>query len=245
MQSLYRIQLYWRGRDEGVDRLAERLVQLIANVAAGYRELASWSYCDLDGNRRPLAGRAAAQAALECRAVDWEVGGQKLRSYQPRLVLDGSEGLDGSTGGVIELSAGIPRVEPDAVFVPNRLRWDLEHDDAYGHVDGIRFLFNTAIGAFEADFGYVGSPTTPTEVMPIFSNGVPPVGWMTYLDRGYGSLPPLPSNALEHPLPKGSVIVAMPEVFDDYDEVHRDKLEALRAALAEAGVLKPSAQIGR
>ncbi|MEZ4446932.1 MAG: Imm52 family immunity protein [Polyangiaceae bacterium] len=237
MQSLYRIQLYWHGRDEGLEAIANRLSQLIANVGAGYRELQGWSYLDKEGTARPLTGRSESQSALECRAVDWEVAARKLRSYQPLLRLDGSPSDE------IELAAGIPRLEPAGAFMPNRLRWQLTQHDAYGHVDGMRFLFNTAIAAFEADFGYVGTPTTPTEVLPLFSTGVPPVGWMTYLSRAYGPLPPLPKGALEHPLAGGSVVVAMPELFDDYDDEHRSRLEALRRTLADAGVLESSAQV--
>ena len=95
---------------------------------------------------------------------------------------------------------------------------------------------------FDPDFGFAGSEAVPQAPLAIFSDGVPVVGWMTYLRRGFPDIPrTFPEPAVVYPVgAKGTLVVAHPEPFDEHDPNQRATVDRAYETLKAAGVLVSS-----
>ncbi len=68
----------------------------------------------------------------------------------------------------------------------------------------------------------------------------PYVGWVTYLARHRGTVPPLPAPVRIEPVEgKGTLIVLTPERFTASNPEHVALAERVRELLDRAGLLKP------
>nr|WP_245772532.1 immunity 52 family protein [Myxococcus fulvus] len=93
--------------------------------------------------------------------------------------------------------------------------------------------------AWEPDFVVVMSSAhlqmlrdnDPSEIWP---------GWVLYLSRQRGTVPPLPAPVHVEPVAdKGTLIVLTPERFTASNPEHVALAEQVRALLDQAGLLKP------
>jgi hypothetical protein len=94
--------------------------------------------------------------------------------------------------------------------------------------------------AWEPDHGMV----TSDDHLGLFSPSHKPpnvvVGWVTYLSRRRGEVPPLPEPVRVEPVEdKGSLIVLMPERFTASNPAHVELAAQVRQRLEQAGLLGP------
>ncbi|MCP3059488.1 immunity 52 family protein [Myxococcus sp. K38C18041901] len=70
--------------------------------------------------------------------------------------------------------------------------------------------------------------------------GTPYVGWVTYLARHRGTIPPLPAPVRIEPVEgKGTLIILTSERFTVSNPEHVALAEQVRALLDQAGLMKP------
>lgn len=198
MPSHYRIQLYWAGRREGVDGYGDRLHRFTAALAEIHPALRDWRV-SIGEERGRAASAAECTAALAKTAEVWELGEDKQTAYELRLYV----GHEGAPTAEIIITCGVEQLALGELFAPNKLalwiRRDAPGDLAITSV--MHAVLAAAATCFEADFGYVGSATYPAPAVSLYSAGVPPVGWMTYLSTAYPAIPAkLPTPAVGYPV---------------------------------------------
>jgi hypothetical protein len=238
MATGYRVQVYWSGRAEPPARLAQQIFVFLTALPSVHEGLTGWHFEEVStGKMVPVDSPSACQRALEDAAVEWTMGGRKSTSYAPRLFV----GRADAPAVEIQVTCGIEPLPIGPVFVPNRLSLVVRELGGEERVSAavVENVLRAAIAMFRPDFGHAGSESMPQPAEPIFSDGTPVVGWLTYLSSAYPSLPsalPAPA-ALSRVAGLGTLVVARPELFVDGDEEHLAPVEAVRAALEAAGVL--------
>jgi hypothetical protein len=93
--------------------------------------------------------------------------------------------------------------------------------------------------AWEPDRGVVMSDTYRDKFMP---DKLPPVlvGWVTYLSRRRGIVPPLPAPVRVEPVEElGTLITLTPERFTVDNPAHVELASQVRLILDQAGLLGP------
>lgn len=244
MTSRCCIKLYWTGRSDSPNPAGERLYRLLSELTRVGTRFAGWQLTDRSGH---VVGPAGTQAdcvqAVELNARAWHTGDQQHTSYQPFLF------CGDATDPTVELTltCGINVRSFAEAFLPNRLEleWRPSATGEPLSQELTHWMLATAATVFPADFGFAGSAAVPTPPQPLFSDGKPAVGWMTFLSSSYPPLPPeLPEPAQLHSVGRlGQVVVAHPEPFDDADAEHLAAIAGVEHALKQAGVLIPWAEL--
>ncbi|QSQ14859.1 immunity 52 family protein [Myxococcus landrumensis] len=100
-------------------------------------------------------------------------------------------------------------------------------------------LLRAAADSWDAEWGVATSIAHRDSVSEFATPGTF-VGWVTYVSRQRGPVPPLPSPVCVEPVGnKGTLIVLTPERFTASNPEHVDLAEQVRASLDRAGMLKP------
>jgi immunity protein 52 of polymorphic toxin system len=234
MLRRHRIHLCWGPRREPA--LAACLHAYLGALGQLDPSLAGWRAED-DGADHPLATESDCAAAVARGAVEWQLGASKRTAHQ----LHAFVGRPSAPTATLVLVGGIEPLEMGDVFTPNRL--DLRFPDT-ADTPLVQHALATAADVFAAAFGHAGSERTPEPPLPLYSRGVPAVGWMTYLSRAYPQLPPLlPAPAVAYATAGGSLVVAHPKPFRAHVSEHRRAVADVEAALRRAGVLVPFAAV--
>ncbi|NVJ04378.1 immunity 52 family protein [Myxococcus sp. AM001] len=102
-----------------------------------------------------------------------------------------------------------------------------------------KLLRATAV-AWEPDWGVAMSHAHRNIAEPRRAAKSPYVGWVTYLARHRGPVPPLPAPVrIEQVEDKGTIIILTPERFTASNPEHVALAERVRELLDRAGLLKP------
>ena len=99
----------------------------------------------------------------------------------------------------VRLTCGIERLNLGPIYTPNRLDVLVRRDagEELTSAAALEAVLRAAIDAFRPDWGFAGVEGVPAVPLPVFSDGTPAVGWMTFLSWKY---PPVPAA----PPPKAS-----------------------------------------
>jgi hypothetical protein len=245
MANQYRVQLYWPGRDDAPGELAGQIAAFLSALGSVHKDLAGWHFAgDGAGAPVPVDSPAACLAALERHRIAWTTGKVRRIAYGPRFFLE----REVASPAAITVTCGIPRLDLGPIFTPNRLEMLVRADagEARASRPVLEAALRAAVAAFRPDFGFAGTEGTPAPPLPVFSDGTPVVGWMTYLSAAYPPLPAaLPKPAVVVPmLPHGALIVAHPELFQERDPAHREAIARVDEALRAAEVLVPAHTLG-
>ncbi len=241
----YRIQLYWSGRSDSVDTMAHQIQVLVSSLRGLDEGLSQWLWRNPETDElESLASKKACQSALQASAFPWQMGAEQRRSYQPHFFLN----RDIEPPGELLLTCGITPFSVPA-FVPNRLTLLLSPRATKEEPTRLLFerILRLAVPTFKPDWGYAGTEYVPTAPLPMFSDGRPAVGWMTYLSSRF---PPLPATfdepASVHAVARhGHIIVAYPRRYDPGHPEHAEAVAQVRRALDEAQVLIPNHMLQR
>jgi len=239
MANHYRVQLYWSGRDDAPRDLAHQIAAFLSALGSAHEDLAGWQSA---GEREPVPAdsEAACLAALERHRVAWATGKERRTSYRPRFFLE----REAASPAAVTVTCGIPRLDLGPIFTPNRLEMLVRADAGKERASrvALEVALRAAVDAFRPDWGFAGTDGMPAPPLPVFSDGTPVVGWMTYLSAAYPPLPAaLPEPAVVYSmLPHGALIVAHPELFQEQDPAHRDAIARVHEALRAAEVLVPA-----
>jgi hypothetical protein len=94
--------------------------------------------------------------------------------------------------------------------------------------------------AWEPDKGLVTSDEHLAMVAPVHKRPDVVVGWVTYLSRRRGEVPPLPEPVRVEPVEdKGSLIILTPERFTATNPAHVELAEQVHQRLTQAGLAGP------
>jgi hypothetical protein len=239
----HRILLYWPGRTDPVSALAQQIHGFLSQASALHPKLAGFLFQPRGGAPEPVASVSACEEALRRSAGTWQSGGRELTSYAPRFFLERPT----SPPVEVTITCGIEPLGLEAIFTPNRLDLRVRAADERVERPALEGMMRAAITAFRPDFACAGSERVPKAPLSLFSDGTPPVGWMTYFRRAFPALPrTLPEPAVAYPVEAlGTLIVAHPDPFDEADPAHRDALARVGEALSAAGVLVSSLDLPR
>lgn len=235
----YRAYVAWRGREDDLRDHSRRLSSFVTALGALHPKLKKLRFMD-GGSPKVASDAASCQRALEAHQVDWATGDTKRVAYQPELFLDRKAASPVS----VKLTCGIEPLNLGPIYTPNRLDLLVRRDASDGLVsrEVLEGALRAAVESFAPDWGFLGVDGLPEPPLAVFSEGKPVVGWMVYFSVRYPEIPAaLPRPSVAYVLSRrGTLIAAHPELFNERDQAHRDAVEALRAALEEAGVLIPA-----
>lgn len=243
MDKRYRVYVAWRGRDDDLRDMSRQLASFVAALGALHPRLKGLRFVGPAGREVPAAGAEACQSALETHRVDWATGPTKRVAHQPRFFLE----RRAAAPLEFQITCGIPRLNLGPIYTPNRLDLLVRRDagDEIVNPATLEAILRAAVEAFRPDWGFASLEGLPEPPLPVFSDGVPAVGWMTVLSSRYPPIPAaLPKPAVAHVLPRrGTLVVAHPELWNEADPAHQRAVEEVRETLEKAGVLLPAASL--
>jgi hypothetical protein len=225
---------YWPGRKESAGKCARRAERF-------FRLL---SQCD------PIYARWFEQARSLEKALQlqFEPSYETFqRFFKRRKYREGASGFSFSAwtghvedgyGGVVVLNCGCPVAPP-----PNSCLLDLPHAGPAGQrvltASVLTEVVRAMVLAWEPDWG--GAISEDYLELRNEPMGPPYTGWVMYLSRGRGEVPPLPEPVRVEPVEdKGSLIILTPERFTVENPAHVALADQVRALLGQAGLLEDS-----
>jgi len=232
----HRIMVYWPPRAASLSEQGGALFKALTGLRGCGEPFGDWSAL-LPPSATPQPVRSAADAveALRARTIHWRTGDDEHTSYQARLVAEQAPEL-----AELNVTSGIEPLGLDAIFTPNRAELRVDAASAALAPAALHAMLRALVDAFSPLFGFAGSAELPLAPTAIVSDGRPPVGWLTYLARGYPSLPPSwPTPTVAYGWPEGTLVAAHPELFDERNPEHRAAMDRVRTLLDEAGVRVP------
>jgi hypothetical protein len=246
MADFHLIQIYWPGRVASRTELGRQLLSFLDALRPLHPGLGRFhAYDKRTRTASPADTLEACEAALQAGVVAWRTGRVDRTSYQQRFFAERRE----ASPVAFELTCGIEPLGLDFAFTPNRLEFFVRTGvgDERASRAVLESVIRAAVAVYEPDYGYAGSERTPTAPTPVFSEGTPAVGWMTYFSNAFPAIPQtLPAPAVAYPVKSlGTLIVAHPELFDDRDPAQLAAVARVRDTLQAAGVLIPMTRLRR
>jgi hypothetical protein len=165
--------------------------------------------------------------------VKWNTGEQVHTSY-----VINAQSQKGAGKAQIELTLGVDPHETVPVFLPNRvdLAIEIEVGFRWPPPELVESVLECVASGLDADFAHAGSMLVPAVEEPLFGDGTPPIGWMTYLCP---AAPPLPSNlpppATARRISGGGVLlIAHPKPFSEDNREQQTAIARLNEAVRRA-----------
>jgi len=232
MKEKYYLGAYWPGRVEPVEAYARRaatFLGLLATTEPTFRHWFEKAGSRAEALRHPTATNAETLLGLFQSKYRRDGEGVSFSAWNGEP--DGaSTSLRFSCGSTSELLADLCVMD-----LPTS-------DDARARVVTASVLSQTlraTVEAWEPGWGVATSIAHRDSVSEFATPGTF-VGWMTYLARHRGTVPPLPAPVRVEPVgDKGTLIVLTPERFTVSSQEHVALAEAVREKLDRAGLLKP------
>jgi hypothetical protein len=231
-----RVMVYWSPRKASLDEQAAALWRAVQGLGRLGGALGAWRPLHPAAGQ-PFRSERDAREVLAARTIRWRTGDVARVSYAARL--ESAEAL-----ATLEVTSGIEPLGVDRAFTPNRAELVVDPRKAVLGTSHYTGMLGALVAAFTPLFGFAGGMRLPARPTAIFSDGAPPVGWLTFLSRAYPSLPPeLPHPAKAFALHHGLLVMAHPEVFDEQSPAHTAAVAAVASVLGAAGVLLPHHEV--
>ncbi len=236
MDETFYAGAYWGARKESSEMCAERLEKFLTGLPEAAPGLARWFQLGKsrkDALKRPLTPNRSDLEKLVRRGRDrvFEDLGFRIRGWngadEDRDVVDFDILCGGYTDAVSNLCVfGLPKRGPQAERIVA--------------APVLAATLRTTAIAWEPDWGGAVSEEHRDSLKARRPKGTPYVGWVTYLARHRGTVPPLPAPVRIEPVEdKGTLIVLTPERFTVTNPDHVALAERVRELLDRAGLLKP------
>jgi hypothetical protein len=233
--TIYRLQLFWPGRDQSASQYSSKLFQLFEKAKVINERLCDWQV------EHPVTklvqvckNREICDEVIEKSRIDWKTGSKVERAYVQVFYI----GSIHNPKVFLKITCGISPL-PMPLWVPNRLEMEISHDGtpySLCEPNVIGHLFRTSVELFEPEWGFVGNESIPKAPLPLESNGGACVGWMNYFSNAYPQVPAVPEPAwVQSVNGKGTLVVTHPERFEAKKESHLVALKNTAAVLKQAG----------
>jgi hypothetical protein len=246
MAETYYIGAYWRARREDAEACARRLAALIQSLAPMDPLFASWFK-----NAKSLRERLKRPLELELSGLQKYVQSRIMRDSARKPMEDmgfrvglwnGAQGgndawLSIGCGGYSEVTGNRCLLE-----APYKGLGSERVLTAPFQAQALRAIAT----AWDPDWG-VGMSHAHRDIIEAQCPDVL-VGWVTYLSRHLGRVPPLPAPVrIEHVEDKGTLVILTPERFTASNPEHVALAERVRELLDRAGLLtvKPAQRSSR
>ncbi|GEN07066.1 Immunity protein 52 [Myxococcus fulvus] len=236
MTESYYAGVYWGARKESAEECARRLQVLLERLPAVDSSLAHWfqqGKSRAEALKRPLLPQLAELEPFVLRSKDRVVDelGFSIAGW------NGASADDETTSFLIACGGHSEWVGNRCVYTLPSRGPSLER--LLSEPTPSALLRHTAV-AWEPDWGVAISEQHRDLQKPHRPKGAPYVGWVTYLARHRGTVPPLPAPVrVETVEGKGTLIVLTPERFTVSNPEHVALVEQVQALLDQAGLLKP------
>ncbi|MFY2558994.1 immunity 52 family protein [Corallococcus terminator] len=236
MDETYYAGVYWGARKETAQECAHRLARFLSALADADPAFARWFQLGKsrkDALKRPLAPSPMELEKLVLRGRDrvFEDLGFRIRGWNGATEDGDAADFDILCGGYTDAVRNV------CVFgLPNRRLSASRILTASVLADTLR----ATASAWEPDWGVAMSHAHRDLVEPRRVPKAPYIGWVTYLARHRGTVPPLPAPVRIEPVEdKGTLIILTPERFTASNPEHVALAETVRELLEQAGLLKP------
>ena len=228
--------VYWGARKESSARCAGRAAALLSSVSILDDSLAHWfqqGRSRKDALQRPI-GRslpALEELILQGRDRQFEDLGFSVAGW------NGAGSDSDACGFNFHCGGGSQWVQNTCVFTLPRQGLAAAR---LLTAPTLRGLLRSMASAWEPDWGVVMSDELRKLLKPRGAKGGPYVGWVTYLARHRGAVPPLPEPvSVETVGDQGTLIVLTPERFTVTRPEHVSLAEQVHETLSRAGLLNP------
>lgn len=235
MTETYYAGAYWEPRKESSEECARRLGALLTGLSETDPSLARWfqqGKSRKDALNRPLGPNFADLEAFVRRGKDrtFDELGFSIGGWNGAADDYEASGFLIACGGYSE-------------WVNNRCVFTLPSRGASMErilsATVMASLLRATALAWDPDWGVAISEEYRDSVKPRRVKGAPYVGWVTYLSRQRGTVPPLPAPVRIEPVEdKGTLIVLTPERFTAGNPEHVALAERVRELLDRAELLK-------
>lgn len=226
--STWRLQLYWPGRRDDDGRHVEMAMSFARGLSQAYGPDGLVWRASRSGRALELPGDW--RAAFDDGAVSWRCGARAMRSYVVDLTAE-----QGSYEVLrCRLTLGARAEDLPGMFLPDQVRVLVDGGARAPEpvIGALWASLQSAVLAFDPEWGHGGTETTPPEALPMFDDGAPMAGWWTYLSTRAASELALAPPAVAHSvIGRGVLVVAHEGLFDARDSAHSRAVEAVRAAL--------------
>lgn len=243
--SHHRIQIYWPQRKDPLRALAAQLSAFLDGLAPIHPGLSRFLVHDPAAGSTPVSSKESCEEALSRGVVRWKTGITQRTCYEQTFFVDRRVG----SPAAFKITCGIEPLGLDPIWVPNKLEFLVlaVPGDERGSRASLEGVMRHAIRIFDPDWGFAGTDRVPTTPLPLYTDGRPIVGWITYLRAGYPEVPrTLPQPAVPYPVVGGgTLIVACPEPLREGDASQRAAMDRVREVLEAEKVLVPPAEIKR
>ncbi|MCY1045069.1 immunity 52 family protein [Corallococcus sp. bb12-1] len=226
---------YWGARKESAEACALRMERLFANLASVDSSFAQWFQQGRSRKAallRPIEPGGSALEALIRRGRDrvFEDLGFRVRGWNGVTDDHDASGLDVTCGGYTQA------VNNFCVF---SLPTQGPHAERVLTAPILCGLVRSMATAWEPEWAIATSTAHRNRVTDNPKPGTF-VGWIMYLARSRGPVPPLPAPVRIEPVEdKGTLIILTPERFTVSNPEHVALAEHVRGLLDTAGLMKP------
>ncbi|WP_240360217.1 immunity 52 family protein [Pyxidicoccus caerfyrddinensis] len=236
MNETHYAGVYWGARQEAPARCAERAAKLLASLPSVDGSLAHWfqqGKSRKDARKRPIDLTLPALEELIRRGKDRQFDdlGFSVAGW------NGADDDQDACGFNFTCGSYSKWVQNACVFtLPARG----PNSDRVLTAPALGGLLRIMASAWEPDWGVAMSDPLRERLKSRCAKGGPYVGWVTYLARRRGAVPPLPTPvSIESVEDKGTLIVLTPERFTVANPEHVALAERVHELLDRAGLLGP------
>ncbi|MCY1037004.1 immunity 52 family protein [Corallococcus sp. BB11-1] len=228
---------YWGARQESAEACALRMEVLLTSLANVDPGFVQWFQQGRSRNaalQRPIEPRATALEKLFRRGQDrvFEDLGFRMSGWNGASDDRDASGFDVTCGGHSQATGN---------FCVFNLPSQGTHSERVLSTPVLGGLVRSMAVAWEPEWAIATSSAHRNMVTDNPKPGTF-VGWVMYLARVRGTVPPLPAPVRIEPVEdKGTLIILTPERFTVKNPEHLALAEQVRGLLAQAGLMKPLA----
>ncbi|QSQ14867.1 immunity 52 family protein [Myxococcus landrumensis] len=235
MEETYYAGAYWGARRESAAECAKRLETFLSGLPSADPALARWFQLGKsrkDALKRPIVPNHGELEQLVLRGRDrvFEDLGFRVRGWNGADADEDAVDFDVLCGGYTDAVSNV------CVFdLPNRGA----HANRILTAPALAATLRATAIAWEPEWA-IATSSTHRDLVTSTPKAGTFVGWIMYLSRRIGTVPPLPAPVrIEAVEDKGSLIILTSERFTVGNPEHVELAERVRELLGRAGLLKP------
>lgn len=234
----FQITVQWGPRYEPLSAVADRVDATLRRLSVAIPDTEGWLGMDARSETFvPATDKSRLESLLEAGSGRYELGEWASGELtQALFVTARTDQIALSLQlNAVEMAPGVGPENFAQVLIPAPI------DMRTAGESRLRAILVALAESFDPRWGRVGSVRNGIERpdRAALLQGVPDVGWMSYISRELGAVPRVSAPHRVEELPgMGVVVVARPQPWDFDDPSHRESLASVRADLDALGVLK-------
>ncbi|HYO66463.1 MAG TPA: Imm52 family immunity protein [Archangium sp.] len=231
---LFQVGAHWAGRSESAEACAQRVEVLFRQLGGGDPAYGRWfEYAYSRKHSLQLPFEPTAETFLRF------FGKRKHRLDKEVFTFEAWTGQEQrGRGGMLNFICG-----SNSPSYPNGCRLHLPREEPAASrvltVSALKEVVRALVRAWDAD-GCAVIAEEDRSARRAMEDGLPCLGWLTYVASRCGRVPPLPEQVLVEPLEdQGTLILLTPEHFSLENPEHVALAGSVREELEKAGLLPP------